>query len=222
MDRLPGIKAPNLPVAPTTYVQSFFNIFADVLRLYFNRIDGAVNKLIGTNGGRYIQSPHISASYNADQYATADNTPTLVLWDTLESGSGFTLNPSGTATALHAGVYKIDYSLELSNTNNTAHDVWVWLEVNGVILDRSNSKYTIQARKSAGAPTCIVAYSSITFAINAGDEIGLFWVTDKAYDPVGPVDGMYMLYHAAYTTPFVAPAVPSAIGSIVFVSALTT
>lgn len=224
-EKLKGVKAPNLPIAPTTYVQSFYNIFSDILRLYFNRLDGTINNIIGPLGGKFLQFPHIGASDNTDQYADGDNDPTKVKWNTLDSAAGFVLNVDSTATALQTGIYKLDYSLQLANTANASHDVYVWLEItNGstVQVPGSTSRFTLPARKSAGDPSFIVAYSSITFTIAAGDSLALWWATDLAYNPVGPVDGVYMEYIPAQTTPFAHPAAPSAIGSIVFVSTITT
>ena len=218
MARLNPTTSPNLPIAPSEYSRSHFDVFSNVLRLYFNRIDGIFTNLFGVLGGKYIENPHIAASNNTDQFAAADNDPTLVLWDTLDSAAGFTLNLSGTATASQSGVYKIDYSLQFANTDNAQHDVFVWLEVNTVSVAGSSSRFTIPARKSAGVYGFVVAYSSITFTINAGDEVALYWATEKAYNSTGPVNGIYMEHIAAQTTPYVRPANPSAVGSITFVS----
>ena len=118
-------------------------------------------------------------------------------------------------------IYKIDYSLQFANTANAAHDVYVWLEVNGgTQVPNSTSKFTLPARKSAGVYSFVVAYSSVTFEVTGGDEVKLYWATDQAYNPVGPVDGVYMEYIPAQTVPYAHPAAPSAIGSITFVSDL--
>jgi hypothetical protein len=143
-----------------------------------------------------------------------------VTWDTLVSANGFTLNIDNTATASVSGVYKIDYSLQLANTANAIHDVYVWLQVNGSLVAGSTSKFTLQARKSASVYNYIVAYSSIVFEINAGDSFKLWWETDLAYNPVGPVDGVYMDYIPAQVSPHARPSAPSAVGSITFVSRL--
>lgn len=212
-------KAPNQPIAPASYVMGYFQQFSNALRIYFNQVDSLWASLLGRVGGRYIEFPHIAASDTTDQYATADNTPTLVLWNNADSVNGFTLNLDGTATPTYSGIYKIDYSLQLANTGNTAHDVYVWLEVNGgTQVPRSTSKFTIPARKATNFPSFIVAYSSITFEVAAGDTIALYWATDKAYNPTGPVNGVYMEYIPAQTTPYEHPENPSAIGSITFVS----
>ena len=176
-------------------------------------------KLPYSGSGAGLTFPHIGASDTTDQYATANDTPTLVNWNTLDTASGFTL-AAGAATATYAGVYKIDYSLQFANTDNQQHDVDVWLRVNNVDVVGSTSKFSIQARKSAILPTFIVAYSTVVFTLAAGDNVKLYWATDLAYNPVGPVNGIYMEYQAAQTVPFVHPSVPSAIGAITFVSAV--
>ena len=219
LKKLQSPAVPNLPLAPNVYREQHFDILNNVLRLYFNQINGTFSNLVGTLGGKYIESPHISASRAVDEFALGDNTPTLVLFDTLESAAGFTLNPSGSATAAQSGVYKIDYSLQIVNTDNVSHDVFVWLEVNGVGLTGSSSRFTVPARKSAGVFGYVVAYSSITFTINTEDEIELYWATEKAYNPVGPVDGVYLEHLDAITSPYNRPSNPAAVGSIVFVSA---
>lgn len=215
-------KAPNLLVAPVVYDQRYVDQLTNALRLYFNQVDNVTGTMLGNDGGKYIQNPHIAASDTTDQYADADNDPTIVKWNTLDSGTGFTLNPSSTATCLESGVFKIDYSLQYANTANTANDVVVWLKVNGNDVVGSASKITLPARKSAGVPSYILMYSTVTFEVQTGDEIGLWWATEKAYNPVGPVDGVYMEYLPAQTSPYAHPSVPSAIGSITFVSRLPT
>ena len=187
----------------------------------FNNLTGSnVNASLFTGSGRQINLPHIAASDSTDQYADGNNDPTIVKWDTADENLGFTLNNDYTATADYSGVYKIDYSLQFANTANASHDVYVWLQVNGNDVSKSASKFTLLARKANNEPSFIVAYSSITFAVNAGDDIGLWWATDQAYNTTGPVDGVYMEYIAAATAPpYARPANPSAVGSIVYVSA---
>jgi hypothetical protein len=215
--------APNLPIAPTVYSGQHFDILNNVFRLYFNRLTEALKDIFGPNGGKYLSIPHIAASDSTDQYAGGDNVATKVVWDTLDSGSGFTLNLTNTATAQQSGVYKIDYSLQLVNTDNTAHDVVVWLEVtNGgtTQVPNSASKFSVPARKSAGVPSFIVAYSSITFSMVTNEEVALYWATDRAYNTTGPIQGVYMEALPVQVSPYAHPAAPSAIGTITFVSAL--
>jgi hypothetical protein len=172
--------------------------------------------------GSNIVMPHIAASDSTDQLATASDTATLVKWNTLDSGFGWTLNSPGSATAAIAGVYKITYSLQLVNTDNAAHDAAVWLEVNTNNLANSTTIFTVPARKSAGVFSYVCAYSEVVFEVDVGDEIELYWATDQAYDTSPATDGIYIEALAAQASPYVRPATPSAIGSIVYVSASNT
>jgi hypothetical protein len=220
MSRLQPSRAPALPLAEPVYTRDFKNRYSNILRLYFNQLDAVTSGLLSTDGGQYLQNPHIAAQNNDDQYATADDTATLVVFDTLDSASGFTLDPSGYATANQNGVYKIDYSLQFANTDNAQHDAFVWLQVNGTVVAGSSSRFTIPARKSMSVYGYIVGYSSLTFEIAKDDEIRLWWATEKAYSTTGPVNGVYMEALAAQASPYVRPANPSAVGSIVYVSRL--
>ncbi len=221
----PGV--PNLPLGTEQYERRYQDQFTNVLRLYFNQLRNALGELFGTNGGRYIEFPHIAASDAAIQYATAANTPTIVQWSSLDSGSGFTLNANNTATAQVSGVYKITYSLQFANNDNAIHDAIVWLRTDGATpssaddVPNSTTVFTLQARKSALLPNFVCGYSEVVFPMNAGDSVGLWWGTDQAATS-GGATGIYIDYRAAQTTPMPYPAVPSAIGSITFVSALPT
>ena len=217
-------RAPALPLAPIDYDQRQQDQFQYALRLYFNRLDSFLAELSNNIGGGLLGFPYISASDSTDQLATAANTPTVVKWNTLESGNGFTLAAPGSATALVSGIYKITYSLQLTNTDNSAHDAAIWLKVNTgsgfVDVPRSTTIFTVPARKSAGVFSYVAAYSEVVFTLNAGDAMELYWATNQAYNTSPATDGIYIEAIAAQTSPYARPATPSAIGSITFVSRL--
>jgi hypothetical protein len=221
------VAAPNLPLAPDQWNRQYQDQFANVLRLYFNRLDNFIARLeasdAASSDGYGLRFPYIAASDGAIQYATAANTPTIIQWNSLDAGNGFTLNANNTATAQVTGVYKITYSLQFANNDNAIHDAIVWLRINGSTsaadVTNSTTVFTLQARKSALLPNFVCGYSEVVFTLNAGDSVGLWWGTNQAATS-GGATGIYIDYRAAQTTPMAYPAVPSAIGSITFVSAL--
>jgi len=220
MAKLIPTRAPALPMAENVYTRDFKNRYSNILRLYFAQIDAIIQALLGDNGGQYLQNPHIAASDSTSQYADGDDDPTIVVFNTLESVSGFTLNLDSSSTAGQDGVYKIDFSLQMVNTDNVSHDAFVWLQTNGTLVPGSSSRFTVPARKSAGVYGYIVAYSSIEFEIAKDDQIKFWWATSKAYNPIGPVAGIYMEAQPAQTLPYPRPSNPSAVGSINYVSRL--
>jgi hypothetical protein len=217
------VVAPRLPSAPVEYSGLYQEQYSNILRLYFNRLEAILGQLATNAAPTVLQVPFISASDDATQYATAANTPTIIEWSTLAEGNGFTLNVDNTATAQVSGIYKITYSLQLANDNNAAHNAVVWLRVNGSTsaadVPNSTTLFTVAARKSATQPAFVCGYSEVVFQLTAGDSVGLWWGTDLAATS-GGATGLYIDYQAAQTTPMAYPAVPSAIGSITFVSAL--
>ena len=212
-------KAPQLPAAPVEYDRNYGDALANILRQYFNTLDNFVAQLtVATDGGGLPKVPHIAAQDGTDQYAVTD-TATKVLWSTLDSGYGFTLNVDSTATPTYTGVYKIDYSLQFFNTATQIHDVYVWLQVDGVDVAGSTSVFSVP-NSHGGVPGAIVAYSSLTFAIDSGQDLALYWATNLGATSGGG-NGIYMHASPAQVSPFAAPSIPSAVGSIVFVSGPT-
>ena len=75
--------------------------------------------------------------------------------------------------------------------------------------------------KAASVDSYISAYSEVVFTLNAGDYVELWWATDKAATS-GGTKGIYIYAEPAQVSPYARPAIPSSIGSITFVSAITT
>ena len=214
--KLVPTQVPAFPFAPVQYEQRYHDQFSRILTQYLNQNDNVNNELLNTAGGRYLSLPHIAAQDNTNQYATAANTATVVKWSATDSNVGFTLNVDNSASTQDAGIYKIDYSLQFANTDTQTHDAYVWLHVDGADVVGSGSKFSVPS-SHGGVPGYLVAYSSLTFNVPAGDKITLYWATNQAATS-GGATGVYMQTTAAQTSPFAMPSVPSAVGSIVFVS----
>lgn len=231
---LEKFRAPPLPQPGRVYDMQYLMQLIRVLGLYFSQLDSLTpnqaNSYRADNfyGGLFsgdgygLKLPHIAASDSTDQIAGGNNTPTVVNWSTLDSGYGWTLNAPGSATAAYAGIYRITFSLQFINTNNAIHYATVWLKKNNTNVANSSTIFAIPARKSSspGEEGYLCGYSEATFEMAAGDVIELYWATDLAGNPTTLTQGVYMFHDAAQTSPFSRPAIPSAIGSITFVSAI--
>lgn len=226
--KIAATQQPALPFAPDKYSRQYHDQLNTILRLYFAQFDNFTSNLLSNDGGRFLGFPHLAAHDSASQYATANNKEIVVNWTVVDSGSGFTLNdgtgaaPVSSATASYSGVYKIDYSLQFVNTDAQDHDVYVWLRVNGTNVIESASKFTIPSKHGAVAGAA-VAYSSVTFRIEAGQYVELYWSTTQAYIASPLQEGVYMLAEPAQiigTPPNTSslPSIPSAIGTIACVS----
>lgn len=242
-------QVPAFPFAPVQYEQKFHDQFQRILTQYLTQNDNITGQVVGTDGGRFLQFPHIAASYDyvapgtpgatatsGNQFASASNVETLVTWNTTSSLSGFTLNVDGTATALRTGVYKIDYSLQFVNTDSQIHEAYVWLKtktenaLSFSVLPGSTSKFSIPNHHGS-VDGYLIAYSSVVFQLNAGDSVALYWLASQASGfttgSPGPVpSGSTGIFMEAYPQQVVGsttvPSLPSSVGTIAFVSAITT
>ena len=83
---------PNLPLGTEQYERRFMDQYSNVLRLYFNQLNNFTGSISSNTGGALLGFPFISATDSDTQYASGDNTATIVKWNTLEDGTAFTLN----------------------------------------------------------------------------------------------------------------------------------
>ena len=92
-------KAPALALTPTQFSQQHFDLLQQQLRVYFNTLDAFTANLSNIEGGSSLSFPHIAASDSTDQVASGNDTPTVVNWNTLDSGLGWTLNAPGSGVS---------------------------------------------------------------------------------------------------------------------------
>lgn len=106
-------------------------------------------------------------------------------------------------SSLVPGYFNFQFSLQLSKASGGAAYAWIWPRINGVDVPDSNTKVAIQ-----GTTAELVAAWNFVLPLNANDKFQLMWATD---------DGVTLLKEAANAF---SPAIPSAILSATFVSAL--
>jgi len=101
---------PRLPAAPNEYNAQFIEQYSNILRLYFNQIDGLTGTLLGESGGSYLRLPY--GAFHQDGYTTLTNAiPT--------SGSTATIVVGSTTGFESAGTIIIQKEL-ISYTGKTA------------------------------------------------------------------------------------------------------
>jgi hypothetical protein len=221
-NRLSLVAPPALPLATREYVRGEEDRYRGVLRLFFNALTSDVNAVIGTEGGRFIESPH-GSFYDTLSQTAAANTPTAVRFNTtvVSDTTGFAITNNGVGnptriTAVYPGVYNLQFSLQLQNTDNSQQEVAIWVRVNGVDIPESAGDVTVPARKSASIYGLLIPAWNLVVSLDAGDYVELVWATSSALVTIPYVPAWTTVTLA---TPYIRPAVPSAILSVSFVSA---
>ena len=203
---------PNLPLGTDQYERRYQDQFTNILRLYFNQLQNALTEITGNAGGRYLAFPYGAFSDFTDQTTTV-NTATLMTLDTTDFSNGVSVAANSRITVEYAGIYNLQFSVQLQNLDNAPQDVFIWLKQNGTDITGSTGLVGMPARKSAGVPFHDIKGWNYFLNMNAGDYVQIYWSTTN-------VDVTIQTY-AASGTP-TKPSTASIVATLSFVSALPT
>jgi hypothetical protein len=195
-------KAPNLINAPQAYDARYHDQYSREMRVYFNTLDNALQAVFGPKGGDYLTNSYGSFYDTTDQTAVSTTVAYAITLNITDISQGVSLASSSQLTFADAGVYNIQFSIQLSNQSNASQDIDIWFRKNGTDIANSNSRFGLAARKGVGDPYHIVAALNFLVTVQALDYIQLMWNTTS-------VDAR-IEHYVAGTSP-TRPAVPSVI-----------
>lgn len=211
-------KAPNLPVATTAYSQDQQLQRDNALRLYFNEIDG------GYWDGSKIQNAYASISDNTDQYASGNNTPAQITFDTTDYINWMEHVSNDGLKVVYPGIYNCQFSIQFANTDTQIHEATVWLKkkANGAVsssnIAGTGSKFSIPNRHG-GVDGYLIAALNFYVQLDALDSLELWWEGSVVGNSTGTIKGIYIEHYAAAGN---IPAIPSAVITLSYVSAVPT
>jgi hypothetical protein len=208
------LDTPALPVlglSDVVYSQSVQNQNNGILRLFFTKLVNVIGSLIGPRGVKYLNAPYGAFQDGTDQIAANTTTAYPITFDTTDFSNGVTLSNSSRLNVTDSGIYNIQFSLQLANDTNTSQDIDIWFRKNGTNIDKSNSRYGLAPRKSAGDPYHVISALNFFVELNANDYVEIVWRTSDV--------GAYIEHYVASSTP-TRPSIPSAIATMSFVSNL--
>ena len=135
--------APNLPLAGAEYTRQYQDQFANVLRLYFNRLNNNLLNLFGSNGGQFIDCPN-GLFFDLGTYSPAAiNTGYPLEFKATYLSNAVHIVDNTKITVDIAGVYNFQYSSAVTSTNASLKTVWVWIRRNGTDVGYSTNEYTV-------------------------------------------------------------------------------
>ena len=156
-----NITPPNLPIAPAAYEQRYQDQFANVLRLFFNRITNKVNSPL----------PHASYFDTTTQPNPVADAVNLFTYNSVVSQYQITRStPTSRIFINQTGVYNFQFSAQLDKSGGSASAVYIWPRINGVNLPDSATKIVID-----GPNNEIVAAWNFVLVLEANDYFELAW-----------------------------------------------
>ena len=208
--KLDSPAAPNLPLAPVEYSGFYQDQYSNVLRLYFNRLQNITQNLLATDGGRFLSNPFGAFSSESDQTASSTTVAYAITYDVTDINGSVYLSNSSHLNVTYAGIYNLQFSIQLVNTDSQIHDVDVWAAINGTDLANSNSRFSVPNRHG-GVDGHLIAALNLFLSMQAGDYVELYWHTTNT---------SVSLEHLSSGSSPTRPATPSVIATMAFVSSI--
>ena len=209
---LSRIAAPSLPLATREYSQQYIDQLNNVLRLYFNRLDNLLAQLQTSSGGAGIRLPYGAFSSYTSQSTTA-NTATLLTLSNTDFSNGVSLATGSKMTVANAGIYNLQFSVQVENLDNAPQDMYIWLKQNGTDIVGSTGVIGFLARKNPGDPSHDIKGWNYFLSMAANDYVQIYWSPTIAT--------LTIPTYAASGTP-TKPSTASVVATLSFVSALPT
>jgi hypothetical protein len=209
--KLDGTRAPFFPYAKEQYSREEMDYFINMLRQYFIQNDRFTGSLIDNVGGAYLSNPHGAFQDSTTQTAANTTTAYPITFNTTDFSNGVTMVSNSRFTVEYAGLYNLQFSVQLDNTTNNSVDVDIWFRKNGTDIPASNSRFGLAPRKGVGDPFHIIAGLNYFVDMQAEDYVQLIWRTSDV--------GATIKTYAAGTSP-TRPSIPSVIATLSYVSRL--
>lgn len=214
-------KSPNLLAGPVEYSPQYQEQLNNALRLYFNQVDNVFSALFavgggsairdGIGGGKYLRFPFAQFLSLVDQTAAA-NTATAITFDTTDLSNGVTVENNSEITVKEGGIYNLQFSIQLVNSDSQAHAASVWFQVNGSDLANSNTDISVPSKHGSTNGRAVASWN-ILLELQANDYVEIYWSTTNV--------AVTVEHLAAQTVP-TRPVTPSVIATLTFVSGLTS
>ena len=203
---------PDLPNPQDSYDRLTVAQTNGALRTFFLKLTNALQSIASPRGGRFLNNPYGAFQDGTDQTAANTTTAYAITFDTTDFNNGVTLSNSSRLNVSQAGIYNIQFSVQLVNTTNASVDIDIWFRKNGTNIDKSNSRFGLAPRKSLGDPFHLIGAINFFVSLDTNDYVELMWRTSDV--------GAYIEHYAASSTP-TRPSIPSVIATVTFVSNLS-
>ena len=188
--------------------------WATTTTLYDERI--GYNSYIGlmpvSDAAEADTAPYGSFSNNTDQTAPSVGSTAVVVYDTTEESNGVYLSNSSRLNVRNAGIYNVQFSIQLANQDNAAQYADVWFRVNGTDIARTASRFDIPARKTSTDWSHVIGTVNVFLDLNAGDYVEIAGTTSST---------LVVLESYPADTIIPRPAIPAAIVTVNYIAPLS-
>jgi hypothetical protein len=206
---------PNLGNPGEVYDRLFFSQTLSNIGNYARRVTNALGALFGPRGGKYLNAPYGAFQDTTNQTVAAINTATALKFNTTDFSNGIVVDSTTKLRVSQGGIYNLQFSVQIQNTNTQLHDVYIWLrqDAAGAGTDIPGSTGLISVPSShGGVDGHTIGGWNYFVTLNANDVVEIWWSASNT--------AVSIQAYSAGTSP-TRPATASAVATLSFVSNLS-
>lgn len=168
---------------------------------------GCVRGALATTAAAHLSG----APVEGKQIALVPSTAYALFFNITDFANNITLASTTRMTVAVAGIYNMQFSVQIENADNAPQDVFLWLRQNGTDIIGSTGKVGMPARKGINDPSHDIKGWNYFLSMNAGDYVEIWWSTS----------GVNVTIPNYIATPLPdKPSTASVVATMTFVSAL--
>ena len=122
-------------------------------------------------------APYGAFQDSTDQVAANTTTAYPMTLNTTDYSNGVYVSNSSRINARNYGIYNLQFSAQLVNTDTQIHDIDIWFRKNGTNIANSNSRYSVP-NSHGGVDGHLIAALNYFVELNANDYVEIMWATD--------------------------------------------
>ena len=130
-EQLNGTSQSVLATAPVEYNRQYQDLLNNQLRLYFTQIDGLTSTLLNISGTRFLSAPYGAFQDSTTQTAANNTTAYPITFNTTDFSNGVTMVSNSRFTVEYAGMYNLQFSIQLENLTTAIESIDIWFRKNG-------------------------------------------------------------------------------------------
>ena len=123
-------------------------------------------------------APYGAFQDSTDQTAASANTAYAINFDTTDYSNNIYISNSSRINVRNSGIYNLQFSAQLKNTDTQIHDVDIWLRKNGTNVAGSNGQISVPNSHGGVDGRALPSWNYIIDLI-ANDYVELVWSTSN-------------------------------------------
>lgn len=157
--------------------------WATTTTIYDERIsyDSIILLAPETDAAETDTAPYGCFTNNTDQTAPSVGSTAVIVYDTTEESNGIYLDTTNTSRIYvrNAGIYNVQFSVQLVNKDNVAQYADIWFRLNGTDVTRSASRFDMPARKSESEWSHVIGTVNTFIDMSAGQYVEIAGTTSS-------------------------------------------